>query len=250
MRERSAVDRAAADPPRRTPAGASREAPGRRRGRPGASLTPADDAPAAGTPATGTPATGTPAAGTAAAGTAAAGTAAAGTAAVEDGFAEFARSRWGRLVRLAYSLTLDVGRAEDLVQESLATLWRKWPQVRDGAPEAYVRQTIVNGAISASRRRWKGEEPHWDLPEPPVPRGPLESDAVDQRDWLRRGLADLSMLQRAVVVLRYAEDMSERQVAETLGISTGSVKTHAFRGLARLRATGHPDQTGAEEVRP
>ena len=240
MRERSAVDRAAADPPRRTPAGASREAPGRRRGRPGASRTaaddpPPDDAPAPGRPSAGTPAPGTPAP---------------GTPAVEDGFAEFARSRWGRLVRLAYSLTLDVGRAEDLVQESLAKLWGKWPQVRDGAPEAYVRQTIVNGAISASRRRWKGEEPHWELPEPPVPRGPLESDAIDQRDWLRRGLADLSMLQRAVVVLRYAEDMSERQVAETLGISTGSVKTHAFRGLARLRATGHPDRTGAEEVRP
>jgi RNA polymerase sigma-70 factor (sigma-E family) len=208
------------------PARASREAPGRRRGRPGASRTAADGAPEAGPPAVedGAP--------------------------VEDGFAEFARSRWGRLVRLAYSLTLDVGRAEDLVQESLAKLWAKWPQVRDGAPEAYVRQTIVNGAISASRRRWKGEEPHWDMPEPPVPRGPLESDAVDQRDWLRRGLADLSMLQRAVVVLRYAEDMSERQVAETLGISTGSVKTHAFRGLARLRATGHPDRTAAEEVRP
>jgi RNA polymerase sigma-70 factor (sigma-E family) len=240
VRERSAVDRAAADPPRRTPAGASREAPGRRRGRPGASRTaaddpPPDDAPAPGRPSAGTPAPGTPAP---------------GTPAVEDGFAEFARSRWGRLVRLAYSLTLDVGRAEDLVQESLAKLWGKWPQVRDGAPEAYVRQTIVNGAISASRRRWRGEEPHWDLPEPPVPRGPLESDAVDQRDWLRRGLADLSMLQRAVVVLRYAEDMSERQVAETLGISTGSVKTHAFRGLARLRATGHPDRTGAEEVWP
>jgi RNA polymerase sigma-70 factor (sigma-E family) len=235
VRERSAVDRAAADPPRRTPAGASREAPGRRRGRPGASRTAADDPPPDDAPAPGRPSAGTPAP---------------GTPAVEDGFAEFARSRWGRLVRLAYSLTLDVGRAEDLVQESLAKLWGKWPQVRDGAPEAYVRQTIVNGAISASRRRWKGEEPHWELPEPPVPRGPLESDAIDQRDWLRRGLADLSMLQRAVVVLRYAEDMSERQVAETLGISTGSVKTHAFRGLARLRATGHPDRTGAEEVWP
>lgn len=207
--------------------------------------TAADDAPAAGTAVDDAPAAGTPPLPTPAPGPSAA-----GTPVVEDGFAEFARSRWGRLVRLAYSLTLDVGRAEDLVQESLAKLWGKWPQVRNGAPEAYVRQTIVNGAISASRRRWKGEEPHWDLPEPPVPRGPLESDAVDQRDWLRRGLADLSMLQRAVVVLRYAEDMSERQVAETLGISTGSVKTHAFRGLARLRATGHPDRTGPEEVRP
>jgi RNA polymerase sigma-70 factor (sigma-E family) len=167
----------------------------------------------------------------------------------EDGFAEFARSHWGRLVRLAYSLTLDVGRAEDLVQESLAKLWGKWPQVRDGSPDAYVRQTIVNAAISASRRRWKGEEPRWDPPEP-MPRGTLESDTVDQRDWLRRGLADLSVLQRAVVVLRYAEDLSERQVADMLGISTGSVKTHAFRGLARLRASGHPDRTTAEEVRP
>ena len=166
----------------------------------------------------------------------------------EDGFADFTRARWGRLVRLAYSLTLDVGRAEDLVQESLAKLWTKWPQVRDGAPEAYVRQTIVNGAISASRRRWKGEEPRWELPDLPVPRGPVES--VDERDWLRRGLADLSVLQRAVVVLRYAEDLSERQVAGILGISAGSVKTHAFRGLARLRAGGHPDRAGAEEVRP
>jgi RNA polymerase sigma-70 factor (sigma-E family) len=164
----------------------------------------------------------------------------------EDGFADFARSRWGRLVRLAYSLTLDVGRAEDLVQESLAKLWVQWPKVRDGAPEAYVRRTIVNGAISASRRRWKGEEPRWDLPDLPEPC--TASDQVDDRDFLRRGLASLSLLQRAVVVLRYAEDLSERQVAEMLGISPGSVKTHAFRGLARLRAVD-PAAPGPEEVR-
>jgi RNA polymerase sigma-70 factor (sigma-E family) len=166
--------------------------------------------------------------------------------ATEDGFADFTRARWGRLVRLAYSLTLDVGRAEDLVQESLAKLWIKWPQVRDGAPEAYVRQIIVNGAISASRRRWTGEEPHREPPDV-SPRATPEAETVDQRDWLRRGLSDLSVLQRAVVVLRYAEDLSERQVAEILGISAGSVKTHAFRGLARLRTSGHPD-VAAEEV--
>ena len=164
----------------------------------------------------------------------------------EDGFAEFSRARWGRLVRLAYSLTLDVGRAEDLVQESLAKLWFQWPKVRDGAPEAYVRRTIVNGAISASRRRWRGEEPRWDLPDVPEPQA--GSDAVDDRDFLRRELAALSVLQRAVVVLRYAEDLSERQVADLLGISPGSVKTHAFRGLARLRAAGSA-APGAEEVR-
>ena len=135
----------------------------------------------------------------------------------EESFAAFVRSRWGRLVRLAYSLTLDVGRAEDLVQESLAKLWFVWPRVRDGSPEAYVRRTIVNGAISASRRKWRGEEPRWELPELAEPHATAAADAVDERDWIRRELASLSVLQRAVVVLRYAEDLSERQVAELLG---------------------------------
>jgi RNA polymerase sigma-70 factor (sigma-E family) len=152
----------------------------------------------------------------------------------EATFAEFVRVRWPRLVRLAYSLTLDVGRAEDLVQESLAKLWPVWPRIRDGYPEAYVRRTIVNGAISASRRRWRAEEPHWELPDLPTA---AASDGVDTRDLVRRELARLSVLQRAVVVLRYAEDLTEQQVAEVLGISPGTVKTHASRGLSRLRRT-------------
>jgi RNA polymerase sigma-70 factor (sigma-E family) len=168
----------------------------------------------------------------------------------EESFAAFVRGRWGRLVRLAYSLTLDLGRAEDLVQESLAKLWFVWPRVRDGSPEAYVRRTIVNGAISASRRKWRGEEPHWELPDRPEPRSSTAADAVDERDWIRRELAALSVLQRAVVVLRYAEDLSERQVAELLGISTGTVKTHAFRGLARLRDARHPDRSGTASAGP
>lgn len=151
----------------------------------------------------------------------------------EASFAEFVRSRWSRLVRLAYSMTLDLGRAEDLVQESLAKLWFVWPRIRDGNPEAYLRRTIVNGAISASRRRWRAEEPRWDVPD--VTPVPVEFDAVEMRDWVRRELATLSVLQRVVVVLRYAEDLSEQQVAEMLGVSTGTVKTHASRGLARLR---------------
>jgi RNA polymerase sigma-70 factor (sigma-E family) len=158
----------------------------------------------------------------------------------DDSFAEFVRGRWGRLVRLAFSLTLDLGRAEDLVQESLAKLWAVWPRVRDGSPEAYVRRTIVNGAISASRRRWRGEEPRDELPDLPD-RTSAGPESVDDRDWVRRGLATLSVHQRAVVVLRYAEDLSERQVADLLGMSTGTVKTHASRGLARLRDAGYPD---------
>lgn len=163
----------------------------------------------------------------------------------EESFAEFTRTRWTRLVRLAYQLTLDLGRAEDLVQDSLAKLWSQWPKVRDGAPEAYVRRTIVNGAISASRRRWRGEEPRWELPDRADPGA--GTDAIEDRDLLRRELARLTMTQRAVVVLRYAEDLSEKQVAELLGISAGSVKTHAFRGLARLRVALPAERT-AEEV--
>ena len=151
----------------------------------------------------------------------------------ETDFAEFVRSRWGRLVRLAYPLTLDLGRAEDLVQESLAKLWFVWPRVCEGSPEAYLRRTIVNGAISASRRRWRGEEPRSEMPD--IECIPAEADTVDLRDWVVRELATLSVLQRAVLVLRYAEDLSEQQVAGLLGISTGTVKTHASRGLARLR---------------
>ena len=135
------------------------------------------------------------------------------------------------------------------MQESLAKLWFVWPRVRDGSPEAYVRRTIVNGAISASRRRWRGEEPRWDVPELPEPGSSAEPDAVDERDWIRRELAALSVLQRAVVVLRYAEDLSERQVAELLGVSTGTVKTHASRGLARLRGAIHPDRPGTATPR-
>jgi RNA polymerase sigma-70 factor (sigma-E family) len=157
-------------------------------------------------------------------------------------FAAFVRARWARLVRLAYSLTLDVGRAEDLVQESLAKMWPVWPRVRDGNPEAYVRRTIVNGAISAARRRWRAEEPRWDVPE--VSTG-SRADQLDLRDLLVRELATLSMLQRAVVVLRYAEDLSEHQVAELLGVSPGTVKTHASRGLARLRGRIRPAATGS-----
>ena len=164
----------------------------------------------------------------------------------EAAFADFVRARWSRLVRLAYSLTLDVGRAEDLVQESLAKLWPVWPRVRDGNPEAYVRRTIVNGAISAARRRWRAEEPRWEVPDGATD---PESDGVDTRDLVRRALAGLSVLQRAVVVLRYAEDLSERQVADILGVTPGTVKTHASRGLARLRRTV-PDALLASDREP
>lgn len=151
----------------------------------------------------------------------------------QDDFAEFVAARWRPLLRTAYLLTGDEGKAEDLLQTALSRLWLVWPRVKSDAPEAYVRKILANTSASWWRRRWHGERPTDKLPE-----HSSADDLVGQladRDRLRAALAQLSARQRAVVVLRYAEDLSEKQVAEELGISLGTVKTLASRGLAKLR---------------
>lgn len=151
----------------------------------------------------------------------------------EAWFACFVRQRWTSMVRLAYPLTLDEGRAEDVVQESFAKLWSAWPRVRDDDVDAYLRRIVVNQALTIRRRRWSRERPTDDMPEPAVS---AETGPIDDRQALVIALAALSKGQRAVTVLRYAWDMSETQVAEVLGCSVGTVKTQASRGLTRLRA--------------
>lgn len=151
----------------------------------------------------------------------------------EAGFAEFVAARWRPLLRTAYLLTGDEGRAEDLLQTALSRLWLVWPRVKSEAPEAYVRKILANTSASWWRRRWHGEKPTEQLPERPTTDD--VAGAVADRDRLRVALGALTPRQRAVVVLRFAEDLSEKQVAEELGISAGTVKTLASRGLARLR---------------
>ncbi len=85
------------------------------------------------------------------------------------------------------------------------------------------------------RRRWTGERPTAELPEHA---GPHEYEPVDDRDRLRRALAELPARQRAMVVLRFYEDLSEAETAEALGVSVGTVKSTTSRALARLRASG------------
>jgi RNA polymerase sigma-70 factor (sigma-E family) len=155
-------------------------------------------------------------------------------------FAEYVRQRWTAMVRLAYTLTLDQGRAEDVVQESFAKLWSAWSRVGGSVPDAYLRRIVVNQAISTRRLRWWWERPTADLPDLPVHSATGE---VDNRQALVSALASLSRQQRAAAVLRYAWDLSERQVADLMQCSVGAVKTHASRGLARLRAEldGEPD---------
>ncbi|MCY0951375.1 SigE family RNA polymerase sigma factor [Streptomyces sp. H27-S2] len=155
--------------------------------------------------------------------------------ATQKEFADFVRGRWVPLIRFAHSLTLDEGRAEDLVQESLVRLWKVWPRLRQEQPDAYARRILVNLAISSRRRRWWGEKATAYVPDLPENAVAGPGAAIGDRDLLRRALGRLPAKQRVIVVLRYVEDLPEREVAEILGCSTGTVKSQASRGLARLR---------------
>lgn len=153
----------------------------------------------------------------------------------ECSFPDFVRLEWAAAVRLAYSITLDRHVAEDLAQDAFVRLWPKWPRVRDENPHAYLRQVVVRCCLSAMRRRSWRELTTASLPERPDHSSSHSMSGLADRDVLVRALGGLPPRQRAVLVLRYAEDMSEEEVADVLGCSTGSVKTHASRGTAKLR---------------
>jgi RNA polymerase sigma-70 factor (sigma-E family) len=158
-------------------------------------------------------------------------------------FAEFVAARSGRLLRVAYLLTRDWALAEDLLQTSLAKAWSAWRRI-EGDPEPYVRKILVNTYTTWWRRRWHSERPTDVLPERP---GTDEHRTIDERDQILRALGRLPRQQRAVLVLRYYEDLSEVEIAEALGISPGTVKSHAVKGLANLRLD---DSLTAGALRP
>ncbi|NUR73188.1 MAG: SigE family RNA polymerase sigma factor [Hamadaea sp.] len=155
-------------------------------------------------------------------------------------FAEFVTARSARLLRVAYLLTRDWALAEDLLQSSLAKAWTAWRRI-EGDPEPYVRRILVNTYTSWWRRRWHHERPTGELPEQAAPD---EHRGYDDRDQLARALGRLPRQQRAVLVLRYYEDLSEAQIADVLGISPGTVKSHAAKAIAKLRVD--PGLTGLE----
>ncbi|NHC23332.1 SigE family RNA polymerase sigma factor [Nocardioides sp. IC4_145] len=149
-------------------------------------------------------------------------------------FEGFVAARGDALWRAAWLLTGDHQLAEDLVQTALARSWRAWERVGPEAFEAYVRRTMFTTYASWWRRKWRGERPTADLPEGPAP----GSDSSARLD-LVTALATLPRGQRAVVVLRYFEDLSERETAEALGIGVGTVKSQASRALRSLRSSPH-----------
>ncbi len=155
---------------------------------------------------------------------------------LEDEFRRFVQTRWDSLVRTAFLLTGDRGRAEDLVQQVLVKVHRRWGHIaRVESPYAYTRAALANESASWWRRRRVAET----LGELPIhaDRDPTDAyAAVDTRDEVARAVLELPPRMRAVVVLRYFEDLSEADTAQALAMSVGSVKSQASRGLERLRS--------------
>jgi RNA polymerase sigma-70 factor (sigma-E family) len=148
-------------------------------------------------------------------------------------FGEFLDSRAVVMRRTAYLLCGgDWHRAEDLVQTTLTKIYVAWPRLRrDGAVDAYSRKVMVRSAIDESRRAFRRRENVVDeLPEVAGPPSGVD-DAID----VRRALAQLPAGQRAVVVMRYWEDLSVTETAQLLGKSEGTIKSQAAKGLAALR---------------
>ena len=167
-----------------------------------------------------------------------------------ESFDDFVATRSTRLLRTAYLLTHDRALAEDLVQTSLAKAWFSWGRI-EGRPEAYVRRIMVNTYSSWWRRRWNGEEATADLPERGAGQGFRQGEdvRVDDRTDLWRALARLPRRQRAVVVLRFYEDLSEAETAEIMQCSVGTVKSQASRALAKLRVDPTLQTSDEERVR-
>lgn len=167
----------------------------------------------------------------------------------DDEFAEFVAARYRALVRTGLLLTGDGGHAEDLAQSALIRTYLAWGRLRDPAnAEAYARRTLVRLALRARRRRWNGE----------IATGRISESGADawaqggQGDLaldVRRALAALPSGQRAVLVLRYLDDQSEAETARLLGISPGTVKSRAARGLATLRQASLLDREGERHDR-
>ncbi|WP_212840578.1 SigE family RNA polymerase sigma factor [Catellatospora sp. IY07-71] len=152
---------------------------------------------------------------------------------MEDEFREFVTARSAALLRTAYLLAGDWATAEDLLQTALTKTYLAWKRLGQiEAVEPYARRVLVNTATSWWRRRWHGERPTEFLPERAAPDN-LEEQL--ERDVLWKHVKALPTRQRAVLVLRFYEDMSEAQTAALLQISPGTVKSQTSRALGTLR---------------
>ena len=149
-----------------------------------------------------------------------------------EAFTAWAQERQGALLRTAVLLTGDHQRAEDLVQEALTKVAMRWSRLREGHPEAYARTILVRDNVSWWR---KHRRERVGLPDHDPPSVPPPGAASDRQILLRRALAQLTPKQRATIVLRYYDDLTEAQAADALCVSVGTVKSTTHLALRRLR---------------
>ena len=151
-----------------------------------------------------------------------------------DGFDEFVVARGPALLRFAHLLCGNAHLGEDLVQEVLARVHRRWARIeRLEAPEAYVRRAVVREFLSWRRRRASREAVTAQVPDRPD--GSDTAHAYAARDEMWTLLAGLPRAQRAVLVLRFYNDLADDEIADTLGCTPSTVRAHASRALAKLR---------------
>ena len=151
----------------------------------------------------------------------------------DDEFDSFVAHRYSALSRLGALLTGDAGHGEDLAQDALVITYRHWRRLHpDGNPEAYARRVMVRAAWRARRRFWRHEIPTAELPDSPGNDEYANSDATSA---ILAALRRLPAQQRVVLILRYWDDQSEEQIAKTLDIPPGTVKSRAARAISALR---------------
>jgi RNA polymerase sigma-70 factor (sigma-E family) len=148
-------------------------------------------------------------------------------------FVDFVAARWKSLYRLAYLLTASPTAAEDMLQTALEKAYVNWARIsRMEYPEAYVRRMLAHAVVSSGRRGWLREVPSIEMPE--RSEEPVEVGVLD-RSLLWPLVCALPARQRAVIVLRYYEDLTEAQISEVLGCAPGTVKSQASAAMKALR---------------
>ncbi len=145
-------------------------------------------------------------------------------------------AHWRRLVRLSVLLVRDVGTAEVVVQDGFIAVHRRWDRLHDHDKAlAYLRKAVVNQSRSALRHRMVVQRHVERGPDPALPEAPGPGEGFAQRAAVLEAMRALPQRQREVLALRYYLDLSEAEIADTLGISRGAVKSHASRGASALR---------------
>ncbi|WP_328992530.1 SigE family RNA polymerase sigma factor [Kribbella sp. NBC_01245] len=160
-------------------------------------------------------------------------------------FNEFVQARLPKLLRFGHALTGDPHSGADLVQDALERAMLAWSRIdAKDDPEGYVRRIMVNRNVSIWRRHRKER-----LTDQPPEKASGESPGNERDDGLWEAIKQLPAKQRAVIVLRYYEDLSEVQIAATMGVSTGTVKSQASRAMAKLRTLMDEKNLVGGEVR-